>query len=122
MAKVLLIDDHADLRDVIEQLLKMHGHTVECRANADDALEDVRQTRPDVLIVDQRLPGMSGLELLRVIRRDQSLASLSVIICSADDSSRDEARLAGAQDFWVKGSEKLMEQIAQLDGFVGASN
>lgn len=115
MAEVLLVDDHPDLREVVGELLQMHGHRIRTCTTGEDALEEMDQQVPDVAIVDQRLPGISGLELLRRIRDNPKLTSVSVILCSADDSNQDEARKAGAIDFWLKGSDRLFDAVAQLD-------
>lgn len=114
MAHVLLVDDHPDLVEILRQLLEARGHTVECCPTAEEALQRLPTARPGVLICDQRLPGMSGLELLRALQGDAGQPSVPVILCSADDSLMDQAREAGAMDFWVKGSEQLFEHVDRL--------
>ena len=114
MANVLLIDDHVDLRDVVTQLLEIHGHTVEYCATAGAALDALRCSTPDAVILDQRLPDMNGLELLKQLRRMMDHSALPIIVYSADDSDADEAMSAGADDFWLKGSDRLFEGIEQL--------
>lgn len=120
MAKVLLIDDHEDIRQVLMQILMIHEHTVDCLAATADALRSIDELRPEVLIVDQHLPVMSGVELLKMIRARESLRGLYVIICSGDDSIRQQALGAGAQDFWTKGSDEIFDRIARLDGDVAS--
>lgn len=114
MAYVLLVDDHPDLVEVLTQLLTARGHTVECSHSAEDALARMDLARPDVIIADQRLPGMSGLDLIRAIRARPVEGEVPVVLCSADDSLAQEARRAGAMEFWVKGSEQLFEHVDQL--------
>lgn len=115
MAYVLLVDDHADTREVVSQLLRAHGHFVECCENAEAALVQVEARRPDAVIADQRLPGMSGLEFISRVRGNSRLAGLPVILCSADDSRANEARDAGATEFWLKGSEQFFTNVARLE-------
>ncbi|HEY7086724.1 MAG TPA: response regulator [Tepidisphaeraceae bacterium] len=115
MAEVLLVDDHPDLREVVGELLQAHGHNVRTCATGEEAIQQIANCPPDVAIVDERLPGMSGLELLARIRQDPKLRSVAVIVCSADDSNQDQARLAGAIDFWLKGTDRLFDAVARLD-------
>jgi len=115
MAKVLLIDDHADLREIMTELLEMHGHDVRSAKSGEEAWRTLEaDDHTEVVISDQRLPGMSGIDFLQQIRSTFRKARLPVILCSADSSIRDEAMQAGVDDFWVKGSEQLFEQIGTL--------
>jgi CheY-like chemotaxis protein len=121
MAVVLLVDDHADLRDVVGQMLSLHGHEVHFSESGEHAIASLSHCRPDVVIVDHRLPGISGIELLRRLRDDPVLQSLPVIMYSADDSLAESARRAGADDFWVKGSDGMFDGVARLAGRLGKS-
>lgn len=112
MAYVLLVDDHPDVAEILTQLLMARGHQVECCATAESALDRIQTRRPSVVITDQRLPGMSGSEFIAKL---QTLpASPPVILCSADDSLAEQAKEAGAFDFWVKGSERLFDDVDRL--------
>ncbi len=114
MAHVLLVDDHADLRDVVAQMLEVHGHRVEICDSAEAALEALQAKLPDAIILDQRLPGMNGVELVKALRNNPRTAELQVIVYSADDSQAAAAKAAGASDFWLKGSDGLFEGIEGL--------
>ena len=72
-----------------------------------------QQSTPDAVVVDQRLPGITGIELLQRMRETPGLAKIEVVLCSGDDSERDAAQLAGA-DFWLKGSDGMFDQVARL--------
>ena len=115
MAKVLLIDDHADIRQVFAQIMQMNDHDVECISASTEAMRRLHELRPDVVVADQNLPDLSGLELLRAIRSNEAFSDLYVVLCSGDDSIKDQALEAGAQDFWTKGSDIVFDRIAQLD-------
>jgi CheY-like chemotaxis protein len=114
MASVLLVDDHPDLREVVGQLLQIEGHEVRYSPSAEDALAELSRHPPDAVIVDHRLPGMSGLQLLARLRGGESTRHLPIIVYSADDTQRESARAAGADDFWLKGSEGLFEGVSRL--------
>lgn len=114
MAAILLVDDHPDVREVVGQMLELHGHTVSLAESGESAWEQMQTTAPDAVVVDQRLPGMSGIELLQRMRRTPALANIAVVLCSGDDNERDAAAVAGACDFWLKGSEGMFDQVARL--------
>lgn len=103
-ARVLLVDDDRDIRDVVGAMLDAVGLTVEGATSAEEALERVRKTAYDLLVLDWNLPGMTGVELCRLIRRDASLQALPVLFLTAHASSSDivEAFASGADDYVVK--------------------
>ena len=96
------------------QLLESHGHTVQCCLSSEAALATLAAEVPDVVIIDQRLPGMNGLELVKAIRTDSRATSLRLIVYSADDSVSERARAAGADAFWLKGSDQLFDSVDTL--------
>lgn len=115
MATVLIVDDHPDLREVVGQLLKAHGLDVRCSPSAEQALDDLSAGDPPrAMIVDLRLPGLSGLEFVRHVRNQGGLRAVPVIVYSADDSQRAEAETAGCDEFWLKGSEAMFDGVARL--------
>jgi two-component system phosphate regulon response regulator PhoB len=103
-ARVLLVDDDRDIRDVVEAMLDAVGLTVEAATSAEEALERVRASAYDLVVLDWNLPGMTGIELCRLIRRDAALATLPVLFLTAHASSKDivEAFASGADDYVVK--------------------
>jgi two-component system phosphate regulon response regulator PhoB len=103
-SRVLLVDDDADIRDVVGAMLEAVGLIVEPVTSAEDALERVRETHFDLLVLDWNLPGMTGLELCRTVRREPNLATLPVLFLTAHSSSKDivEAFASGADDYVAK--------------------
>lgn len=95
-------------------MLEMYGHNVQSADSAEAAWDEIARGRPDAVVVDHRLPGMSGLELLNRMRCTEHLRTIPVIVCSGDDSQLEAAMRAGATDFWVKGSEQIFEAVARL--------
>ena|GEM_PF-559865 len=103
-ARVLLVDDDRDIRDVVGAMLDAVGLTVESATSAEEALERVRAHAYDLMVLDWNLPGMTGIELCRLVRRDPALCTLPVLFLTAHASSRDvvEAFASGADDYVVK--------------------
>lgn len=114
MARVFLVDDHPDIREVVGQLLSMHGHVVSFITSGESALEKIESDPPEVLISDHRLPGMSGVELLRTVRSNPRFSSVRCTLFSADADIAELAAEANAHAYWVKGSDALFDSIAQL--------
>jgi CheY-like chemotaxis protein len=69
MLRVLIVDDDAFLRDSLSQILAGSGYVVRTASNATDALVEIVQELPDVLLSDLNMPGLSGFELLAAVRR-----------------------------------------------------
>jgi two-component system, OmpR family, phosphate regulon response regulator PhoB len=103
-ARVLLVDDDEDIREVVGAMLGAVGLTVEASTSAEEALDRVRATSFDLLVLDWNLPGMTGIELCRLIRQDPVLSTLPVLFLTAHASSRDvvDAFASGADDYVVK--------------------
>lgn len=103
-ARVLLVDDDRDIRDVVGAMLDAVGLLVESATSAEEALERVRGSSFDLVVLDWNLPGMTGIELCRLIRRDPKLSTLPVLFLTAHASSKDvvEAFASGADDYVVK--------------------
>jgi two-component system alkaline phosphatase synthesis response regulator PhoP len=114
MATILLVDDHPDVREVVGQMLELHGHQVSTAESGENAWEQMQQSPPDAVVVDQRLPGMTGMDLLHRMRQTPALSKVAVVLCSGDDTERDAARSAGAWDFWLKGSDAMFDAVARL--------
>lgn len=101
--RLLLAEDNADMREYIRRLLETHCD-VRTVPNGREALRDIREHRPDLVLADVMMPGMDGFELLRAIRGDAALRDIPVILLSAraGEESRVEGLAAGANDYLVK--------------------
>jgi len=103
-ARILLIDDEREIREVVGAMLDAVGLTVESASSAEEGLERVRRQSYDLVVLDWNLPGMTGIELCRLIRKDPILATLPVLFLTAHAASQDvvEAFASGADDYVVK--------------------
>jgi len=103
-AHVLLVDDDEEIREVVAAMLEAVGLAVDAVDSAEAALEKVASNAYDLAVLDWNLPGMSGLELCRRIRRRPEIATMPVLFLTAHDSSKDvvEAFAVGADDFVTK--------------------
>lgn len=101
-ATILVIDDEKAMRDSCSQVLTKDGYLTETAEDGDSGLEKVRQIKPDLALVDLKMPGMSGMELLEKIADiDPSIVSI-VITGYATIESAVEAMKRNAYDFIPK--------------------
>jgi len=100
--RLLVVDDDANLRWVMQTQLEDAGYTVETAADGEEALRAVDQVAPALVITDLRMPGLSGMDLLRRVR--ESAPDVPVILVTAFGSiqSAVEAVKAGAYDYLTK--------------------
>lgn len=98
---ILLVDDEPTLRETLAENLEADGFAVVTAADGAQALERFRASRPDLVILDLMLPGLSGLELCRIIRRE---AAVPILMLTARDSEIDKVvgLEVGADDYVTK--------------------
>ena len=112
---ILLADDNADMRDYVGKLLAPH-YEVRTAADGSQALEEIRERRPDLLLSDVMMPKLDGLGLVRAVRADAALADLPIILLSAraGEEASVQGLEAGADDYLVKpfGARELLARVA----------
>ncbi|MGD2069842.1 MAG: sigma-54 dependent transcriptional regulator [Gemmatimonadota bacterium] len=111
-ARILVVDDDENARDILRQKLEHSGHDVTTAESAEDALGRVGEVDPHVIITDLRMPGMNGLDLLRKVKSAMDLVDVVVVTGHEDMSSAVEAMKAGAFDYVVKPVD--LKQVASL--------
>jgi len=102
--QVMIVEDHRiDLRFAGESA-RMSGHVVLSSTSGEEALEQLQQARPDVVLLDLNLPGMVGVAFLRQVKTDPATRDLPVVAITAypDDFTRRELEAAGVTAFLVK--------------------
>jgi CheY-like chemotaxis protein len=115
--RVVVVEDNAELREMLAGLLSMCGHEVQVAATGQEALEVVAATTPDVALVDIGLPDLDGFEVARRIRSAAAGRSLQLVALTghADGQDRGMAKAAGFDDYLVKPVEaaRLLELLAR---------
>jgi len=104
LAKILIVEDNALNIKLFCDLLAAHGHQPEAVTDSRNALDAARAFDPDLVITDIQLPHVSGLELIRLIRKDEELANVPIMAVTAYSARGDEERIraAGAQAYVSK--------------------
>ena len=118
MAKILIVEDNALNIKLFCDLLAAHGHEPEAVTDSRNALDAARSFAPDLVITDIQLPHVSGLDLIRMIRKDDRLAKVPIMAVTAYSARGDEERVraAGAQAYVSKPISvvRFAEAVEQL--------
>jgi len=119
MARILVVDDNADLLQMIRMLLEERGgHEVMLSAEGEDGLAKARANPPDLAIIDVMMPGMNGYEVCRQLRRNPATAQIPIIVLTARGQpvDREAALAAGADDYIAKPvtMAELLERVNRL--------
>jgi two-component system, cell cycle response regulator DivK len=104
LAKILIVEDNALNIKLFCDLLAAHGHQPQAVTDSRMALDKARSFLPDLVITDIQLPHVSGLDLIRMIRKDKKLARVPIMAVTAYSARGDEERIraAGAQAYVSK--------------------
>ena len=110
--RILLVDDEVPIQKTVGLLLRSHGFDVEVAATGADGLRQVRETSPDLVVLDLGLPDLPGVEVCRVIRDG---SAVPIVVLSARGTEQDKVRAldCGADDYVTKpfGSDELIARV-----------
>jgi len=120
VARILVIEDEADLQAVLEYNLRQAGHDVVVKGLGQDGLRAVRERRPDLILLDLMLPDMLGTEVCKTLKRAPDTQTIPIIIASAKGEEIDRVLgfELGADDYVVKpySVRELMLRISRVLG------
>jgi CheY-like chemotaxis protein len=116
--RVLVVEDEASLQKVLQIRLEIEGFDIRTASDGEEALQMIREERPDLVLTDLMMPIMDGADLTRAIKGDPELASIPVLVLTAlkEQRERDNLIKAGADAFAAKpyNSAELTKRIRQL--------
>jgi len=119
LSRIFLVDDDVDLAELIETKLKGEGHEVFTINTGEGAFEFAKQVKPEICILDIMLPGVTGYQICRRLRKDPELYHAAVLILTAlgEEPEILHGLEQGANDYLVKPFrlEKLMDKVASLE-------
>ncbi len=102
--RVLIVDDEAPIREMLTLALEMAGYDCLEADNARDAHATIVDQRPDMILLDWMMPGTSGIELARRLKRDEQTSEIPIIMLTAkgDEDNKIQGLEAGADDYITK--------------------
>jgi CheY-like chemotaxis protein len=104
MAKILIAEDERDIRDLVAFTLRFAGHEVFAASNGEEAVELAPKVNPDLILMDVRMPRMTGYEACKALKANPDLKDIPVVFLSAkgQESERQQGIEAGAEEYLLK--------------------
>lgn len=115
MGEILVVDDDVQIRQLLQDVLEFEGFDIRAAPDGLSALKALAERRPDCVLLDVMMPGMSGLDVLAAVRSDPRLDGLPVVMLSA--ASDDRTTWAG----WSSGANCYLTKpfdVAEVIGWV----
>jgi DNA-binding response OmpR family regulator len=119
MYRVLVVEDNADINATLQEALRFAGYDVVGALDGEAALREVRERRPHLVLLDQMLPDIDGLEICRRLRSEASTMRLPIIFLTAraSEEARVKGLAAGADDYVVK-PFNMQELLLRVSGLL----
>lgn len=118
MARILISEDERDIRELIAFTLQIAGHEVIPTSNGEEALEMTVKEMPDLIILDVRMPRISGYEVCKQIKSDPGTKHIPIVFLSAkgQDAEVKAGLEAGAVEYIIKpfSPDQLVNQIGDI--------
>jgi DNA-binding response OmpR family regulator len=119
MKRILIVDDHQDIRELVRMTLEVDGYEVHEAADGDAGLREAARTNPDLMLLDVMMPGsLDGLGVCRKLRADASRRRMKVVMLSARGQAADrKAGLeAGADAYLCKpfSPRQLLQVVSRM--------
>ncbi|WP_075529015.1 response regulator [Sporosarcina ureilytica] len=102
MKNVLIVDDQQGIRLLLKELFKKEGYGTKLAANGGEALQQVKQEQPDCILLDMKMPGMDGIDVLKQLKREWP--EIPVIMMTAYEELKliEQALEIGAEKYFTK--------------------
>ena len=122
-AKVLLVEDDANLRDIYFARFQAEGYDLSVAANGEEALAMTVKVKPDLMILDVMMPRISGFDVLDIVRSTPDTAGTKVIMMTAlsEESDRSRGRALGVDEYLVKSQVTLEDVVATAKRVLGTA-
>ena len=118
--KILIVDDEPDILKVVSFRLKKMGYNIFLAINGKEGLDLARKERPDLILLDLRLPVMDGYEVCRRLKADKELKHIPIILLTASNITeiREKLMQFKAEDYIIKPFEP-QELLKKVKKFIG---
>ena len=118
MAKIVIAEDERDIRDLVAFTLRFAGHEVSAASNGEEAVELAKKEKPDLILLDVRMPRMTGYDACREIKKQPALVDTPVVFLSAKGQEEEvETGMAvGAEEYLLKpfAPDQLSLRISEI--------
>jgi len=114
-AKILVVDDEADLVETIQFALELEGYNVLVASNGEEGLNIARQEKPDIILLDLMLPKLDGYKVCRLLKFDERYKSIPILMLTAKTQEKDKilGKETGADEYVTKpfDMDELMAKV-----------
>jgi len=118
MAKILIAEDERDIRDLITFTLRFAGHDVIATSNGEEAVEAALREIPELIMMDVRMPRMTGYEACKIIKADDTVKDIPVVFLSAkgQESEIQTGLDVGAIEYILKpfAPDQLTKRVSEI--------
>ncbi|MFZ5820256.1 MAG: response regulator transcription factor [Chloroflexota bacterium] len=118
MTKILIAEDEPDIRDLVAFTLRFAGHEVVTASNGEEAVQVAQKEAPDLIILDVRMPRMTGYDACRLIKNDPNLSAVPIVFLSAkgQESEIQDGMEAGAEEYLLKpfAPDQLTDRVRSI--------
>jgi CheY-like chemotaxis protein len=123
MAKILIAEDERDIRDLVAFTLRFAGHEVAVATNGEEAVQMAPRENPDLILMDVRMPKMTGYEACKVMKADPYLKDIPVVFLTArgQENEIQQGLEAGAEEYLLKpfAPDQLTSRVKAILGKFG---
>ena len=118
MAKILIAEDERDIRDLVAFTLRFAGYEVVAAANGEEAVELASKENPDLILMDVRMPRMTGYDACRILKANPKMKDIPVVFLSAkgQESEIQTGLEVGAEEYLLKpfAPDQLTERVKAI--------
>ena len=118
MARILIAEDEPDIRELVAFTLRFAGHEVTTTMNGEEALHKAGEIIPDLILMDVRMPKMTGYDACRAMKTQANLKDIPVVFLSAkgQDAEIQVGLEAGAEEYLLKpfAPDQLVERVKSI--------
>ncbi len=118
MARILIAEDEPDIRDLVAFTLRFAGHEVTPTSNGEEAFQQASVVMPDLILMDVRMPKMTGYEACRAIKATPTLKDIPVVFLSAkgQDTEIQTGMDVGAEEYMLKpfATDQLVQRVKEI--------
>jgi len=118
MAKIVIAEDERDIRDLVAFTLRFAGHEVSTASNGEEAVELAKKENPDIILLDVRMPRMTGYDACREIKKQPALVDTPVVFLSAkgQEAEVETGMDAGAEEYLLKpfAPDELTSRVSEI--------
>ncbi|MBT6226327.1 MAG: response regulator [Candidatus Scalindua sp.] len=118
MSKILVVDDEIKACELVKRFLEVKRYEVIMSHSGEDALEKVKNFKPDIMLLDIKMPGMDGMEVLRCVRQFDDKIGIIMVSAVKDEGMAKDAIKKGADEYIIKPIDFNYLETSLLVGLV----